>query len=186
MAGDRESGVSVMKMDEGLDTGAVALSERVAIGPDMTSGELSAILMEHGAGVLAESVNAIARGDLRTFKQNAALACPAPKLKKEEGKIDFTRPAIEVYNRIRAFTPVPGAFAFFNGKRVQITKAALSGQAEKAKPGSVVSAGASGIRVGAGSGIVTLLMLKPENKKEMAAKDFINGFHVRQNDLFSD
>ena len=81
---------------------------------------------------------------------------------------------------------MPGAFTFLNGKRLLVTKAAFSGQSESGRPGSVVSADAAGIRVNTGNGTVTLLSVKPENKKEMAVRDFINGFHVSQNDLFSD
>ena len=186
-AGETTTGLTVFFLGDIVDGGDVIKQLPVPIKPEETAGELSDRLKVMGADLLAESVNAIAEGKVTPSRQDSGEACPAPKLKKEEGKIDFTRPAREIYNRIRAFTPAPGAFTLYKGKRVLVVRAAISEESSTGKPGSVLSVDAKRIRVRAGDGkTVDFLELKPENKKAMSANDFVNGSRLSENDTFSD
>jgi methionyl-tRNA formyltransferase len=110
MAGDVESGVGVMRMEEGLDTGPVAMEARVAIGPDMTAGELHDALAIKGASLMADALDALARGELRFAPQPEAGVTYAQKIDKAEARIDWRRPAQELHNLVRALSPFPGAF----------------------------------------------------------------------------
>ncbi|MBE0693954.1 MAG: methionyl-tRNA formyltransferase, partial [Aquamicrobium sp.] len=110
MAGDAETGMMVMKMDEGLDTGPVALTERVAIGPDTTAGELHDALMETGAALMVRALAALEKGELVLSPQPEDGATYARKISKEETRIDWSLPAAEVHNRIRGLSPFPGAW----------------------------------------------------------------------------
>jgi methionyl-tRNA formyltransferase len=186
-AGETVTGLTVFFLSEVVDGGDVIRQMPVNIGPEETAGQLSDRLKVLGADLLVESVESIARGNVRPLRQEAGKATSAPRLKKEEGKIDFTRPAGEIYNRIRAFTPVPGAYTFHHGKRLQVLRAALAEKTgSAAKPGTVIAADAKGLRVQAGEGVIALLELKPENKRAMSAQDFLNGFRVKTNDVFTD
>jgi len=110
MAGDTESGVMVMKMDAGLDTGPVALTAHTPIGPDMTAGDLHDALAAQGAPLMTQALDLLARGDLVFRPQPETGACYAHKIDKAEGRIDWRRPAIELHHHVRGLSPFPGAF----------------------------------------------------------------------------
>ena len=110
MAGDAETGVMVMQMDEGLDTGAIGMAERIAIGPDMTAGELHDALSRIGADLMARALAAVSRGSLSFRPQPEAGVTYAAKIDKAEAKLDFARPAQEVHNLARGLSPFPGAW----------------------------------------------------------------------------
>lgn len=185
-AGETQTGLTVFLLAGIVDGGDIIARESVSIGPDETAGELLEKMKPIGADLLVRSVNDIASKTSKPIVQDSSAACPAPKLKKEEGLIHFALTAKEIYNRIRAFTPVPGAYALFKGRRVQIVKAALPDVSDKAAPGSIVYSDAAALRVTAGDGgCVDFLLLKPEGKKVMAARDFANGFRIQLHDKFS-
>jgi methionyl-tRNA formyltransferase len=174
MAGDTETGAMVMRMDEGLDTGPVALAERVAIGPDMTAGELHDQLKLTGADLMARAIAALERGALQFRPQPARGATYAKKIEKGETKIEWSRPAAEVHNHIRGLSPVPGAwFEASGGMRVKVLRSARA--QGRGEPGEVLDATPT---VACGSGAVRLLELQRAGAKPMPAEEFLRGIRV--------
>ncbi len=117
MAGDTETGVMIMKMEEGLDTGPVALTHRVAIGPDMTAGELHDILMETGAGLMVQALKELERGEMTLVPQAPDGLTYAKKIDKAETRIDWNNPSKDVHNHIRGLSPFPGAWSEVEARR---------------------------------------------------------------------
>ncbi|MBW8637907.1 methionyl-tRNA formyltransferase [Hoeflea sp. WL0058] len=177
MAGDRETGTMVMKMDEGLDTGPVAMEERVEIGPDMTAGELHDQLMLIGADLMQRAMAALERDSLTLTPQPEDGVLYAEKITKAETRIDFTQPATEVHNRIRGLSPFPGAWTemMLGGKaeRVKLLRSQLAeGGGE---PGTVLD---DRLSVACGDGAVRLVELQKAGGKAMTAEDFLRGAAV--------
>jgi methionyl-tRNA formyltransferase len=171
MAGDGETGISVMKMDEGLDTGAVAMSERVPIGADMTAGELHDVLAQRGAELMVCAMTALERGTLQFVAQPAAGVTYAAKIDKAETRIDWSRPWRQVHDHIRGLSPFPGAWCELpGGARVKVLRAT---EAEgSGAPGSVLDAG---LVVACGEGAVRIVQLQRAGKQPMNAEDFLRG-----------
>jgi len=181
MAGDAETAVNVMRMDEGLDTGPVCLAESVAIGPDMTAGELHDRLSEAGAGLMVRAMAALERGSLDCTPQPADGITYAAKIDKAEARIDFDKPAREVHNKIRGLSPFPGAwFEIVHGgkwERVKVLKSRLSDLSGEA--GEVIASGETLIiACGGGSGAVELVSLQRAGKKACSAREFLRGVHI--------
>ena len=174
MAGDAESGVSVMRMDEGLDTGAVALMERAAIGPNMTAGELHDRLATVGADLMARALAALERGTLTFTPQAQAGATYAKKIDNAETRIDWGKPAAAVHNHIRGLSSFPGAWFELGGVRV---KALRSERADgSGKPGVTLD---DRLTVACGDGSVRLLEVQRAGAKAMKAEDFLRGTPVK-------
>jgi methionyl-tRNA formyltransferase len=174
MAGDTESGAMVMRMDEGLDTGPVALAERVTITPDQTAGELHDQLMVVGADLMARAIAALDRGSLEFKPQADSGATYARKIEKSETRIDWSRPAQEVHNHIRGLSPFPGAWfeVAHEGKPVRV-KALRSTRAEgNGKPGTVLD---DRLTVACGKGAIRLLEVQRAGAKAMSAEEFLRG-----------
>ena len=176
MAGDAETGVMVMQMDEGLDTGPVAMSERVAIGPDATAGELAERLAALGADLMVRALAALSRGGLDFAPQAAESATYAKKLDKSETRIDWSRPATEVHNHIRGLSPDPGGwFEADLGKGPERVKVLRSTLAEGGgEPGTVID----GTIVACGVGAVRLLDLQRAGKQAAKADEFLRGLRA--------
>lgn len=174
MAGDKESGVEVMKMDAGLDTGPVALTAKTPIGPDMTAGELHDRLAELGAPLMADALDLLAMGDLRFTPQPEEGACYAAKIDKAEARIDWRRPAHELHDHVRGLTPFPGAF--FEGdlghgvERVKVLRTQV--EAGKGAPGTILDE--AGL-IACGDGALRLLRVQRAGKGEMAIEEFLRG-----------
>ncbi len=174
LAGDAETGITIMQMDEGLDTGPMLHCLRCPIGPEETGGELHDRLSELGAQALMESLPGIAAGSLSPVPQDAAGACYARKLDKAEAAIDWARSALEIERQVRAFNPWPVAQTGYSGKVLRIWEArALPGTAGGA-PGQVLGSGRGGIEVATGNGRLLILRLQLPGKKALAAGDFLN------------
>ena len=175
MAGDAETAVMVMRMEEGLDTGPVCLAEPVAIGPEVTAGELHDELARCGASLMVRALGALERGLLECTPQPGGGATYAAKIDKAEARIDFTRPSREVHNLIRGLSPLPGAWfeATAAGKveRVKVLRAGLADGS--GVPGEVLD---DALTVACGSGAVRLLELQRAGKKPMGAAEFLRGF----------
>ena len=173
MAGDAETGVMVMQMDEGLDTGAIGMAERIAIGPDMTAGELHDALSRIGADLMARALAAVSRGSLSFRPQPEAGVTYAAKIDKAEAKLDFARPAQEVHNLARGLSPFPGAwFEADLGRgpeRVKVLRTRLS-----ARSGAAGTYLGEGI-VACGAGAVELVQVQRGGKAPMAFADFARG-----------
>lgn len=177
MAGDTETGVSLMKMDEGLDTGAVAMTEHVAIGGNMTAGELHDRLMLVGADLMVRALARLERGDLALEPQPDAGATYAGKIHKEETHIDWQRPAGEVHNRIRGLSPVPGAWSEAEiGGRSERIKLLRSELAEAAgTPGEVLD---DEMTVACREGAVHVLEAQRAGGRAMSTGQFLLGARI--------
>jgi len=173
MAGDKESGVTIMKMDEGLDTGAMAMSDRIAIGPDMTAGDLHDALARLGADLMARALAALERGTLALTPQPEQGVTYAAKIDKGETRIEWTKPASEVHNHTRGLSPFPGGWFELDGVRVKalrVTRAEGSGA-----PGAVLD---EHLTVACGDGAVRLTQVQREGKKPMSADEFLRGSKI--------
>jgi methionyl-tRNA formyltransferase len=177
MAGDGETGVMVMQMAAGLDTGPVAMSERVAIGPETTAGELSDRLARLGADLMVRALAALSRGGLDTTPQAEEGVTYASKIDKAETRIDWSRPAAEVHNHIRGLSPEPGAwFAVDFGKGEERVKVLRSTLAEgSGDAGTVLD---DQLTVACGSAAVRLVELQRGGKKPAKAAEFLRGLRV--------
>jgi methionyl-tRNA formyltransferase len=174
MAGDKRTGVMVMQMDEGLDTGSVSLADEMPIGPDMTSGELHDKMMRVGADLLGRALAAIDRGSLVFTPQPEEGATYAKKIEKAEARIDWSKPAEEVHNLIRGLSPFPGAWFELElaGKPVRI-KALRSTLAEgRGAPGTILD---GNLTIACGNGAVRLTLVQREGKSAMDAATFLRG-----------
>nr|WP_295463983.1 methionyl-tRNA formyltransferase [Mesorhizobium sp.] len=184
MAGDAETGMMVMKMDQGLDTGAVALTERVAIAPDMTGGELHDRLSEAGAALMVEAMARLERGELVLTPQSADGVTYAKKIDKAEARIDWSKPAREVHDAIRALSPFPGAWCEIdvNGKAERL-KMLRTARAEGAgQPGEVLD---GDLTIACGEGAVRLIEVQRAGGKPMTAQDFLRGVRLAEGDRLS-
>jgi len=174
MAGDRESGVTIMRMDEGLDTGAMAMAERVAIAPDMTAGELHDVLARLGADLMARVLAALERSSLAFTPQPETGVTYAAKIGKHETRIDWSKPWHEAHNHIRGLSPFPGAWFEFGGVRI---KALRSTKGEgRGPPGTVLD---DHLTVACGDGAVRLVQVQRAGRQPMSAAEFLRGTPVK-------
>jgi methionyl-tRNA formyltransferase len=184
-AGDAETGVTIMQMDAGLDTGAMLLAERVAIAPQDTTATLHDRLAALGARLVVEALELAACGGLRPVAQPVEGVTYAHKIEKAEAAIDWRQPAEVIERRIRAFDPFPGATAQVNGETVKVWRArALPGRGSVA-PGTIVSLDAEGIGVACGDqGRLEIGELQRAGGKRLAAADFLRGFPLAPGQRF--
>lgn len=177
--GERETGITTMLMDEGMDTGAMLLQEAIPITDDDTAATLSPRLAELGGRLLVETIARLKAGTLLPKPQDSSQATMAPLLKKEDGIIDWTLPATALANRVRGFSPWPGAYtAVPGGDRWTIWRAqALPGPATK-PPGAVVAVTNEAIYVATGEGVLALLELQPANSRRMAVSQYVAGHPI--------
>jgi methionyl-tRNA formyltransferase len=182
--GEKVTGVTTMRIDAGLDTGDMLLQAEIPIAPDDTAVTLSPKLAELGAALIVETLQRLEAGKLSPTPQDDSRATFAPILKKEDGRIDFSRSAHEIHNRLRGFKPWPGAFTSFRGKSLAIVSARpLAPGAELVPPGRVRLLG-DRLLVGAGNDTaLELLELQPEGKKKMSAADFVNGYKPKSGEM---
>ncbi|MBU3068706.1 methionyl-tRNA formyltransferase [Aestuariicella sp. G3-2] len=172
-AGDRETGITIMQMDIGLDTGDMLIKTHCPISTEDTGGSLHDKLLTQGGPALLEALTQIEQQTLKPEKQDDSLACYASKLTKEEAAIDWQQPASVLYDQIRAFNPFPVAY-FSQGKdRIRVWECQLSdGQGT---PGTVLRADNQGIVVACGDGALSLSQLQLPGKKALAVRDILNG-----------
>ncbi|MDO4572018.1 MAG: methionyl-tRNA formyltransferase [Clostridia bacterium] len=176
--GERETGVTTMFTDAGMDTGDMLLSDRVSIGEDETAGELYARLAELGAGTLSRTLDALLDGSLRRVPQDASRASYCPMLKKEHGRLDFTRPAAELHNLVRGTNPWPGAFGLLEGEPLKIwrTRHARGVAAPSpASPGQCFGDAKSGLYVLCGDDALEILELQAPGGRRLDGRSFLRG-----------
>jgi len=172
--GESVTGVTTMRIDEGLDTGDILLQRELSISEDATAEALAAKLATIGADLMIETLMGLQTGTIHPQRQDNAQATLAPILKKEDGRIDFSRRAPEIYNRFRGFQPWPGAFTSFRGRGLNIT--AMKPASEQTPPTQLLLKGDQ-LFVGCGNdSAIELLELQPEGKKRMSARDFVHGY----------
>ncbi|MBN2886636.1 MAG: methionyl-tRNA formyltransferase [Chromatiaceae bacterium] len=175
LAGDADSGVCIMRMEAGLDTGPVYHRLVTPIGPDETGASLHDRLAALGAQALIEALPGILSGEHCPEPQDERLATYAHKLSKDEARIDWQRPAIEIERQIRAFDPWPVAETRLEGEVLRLWAAQAEPEAPaRAAPGSVLATGKAGIEVATGAGRLRITRLQPAGKRPMAAADFLN------------
>jgi methionyl-tRNA formyltransferase len=175
--GEAVTGVTTMRIDEGLDTGDILLQQEMAVFDDDTSETLAPKLAAIGAELMVTTLRGLEHGTVTPQPQNNDLATLAPILKKEDGRIDFSRSAQEICNRLRGFQPWPGAFTSFRGRGLSITAAKVA--SEQTPQGQLL---VTGDRLVAGCGndsAIEVLELQPEGKKRMSARDFVHGYRPR-------
>ena len=181
MTGDNGTGVMVMKMAESLDTGPVAMADRVPIGPDMTAGELHDELATRGARLTAIALAALERGSLQFTPQSTEGVTYANKIEKSETRIDWAKSWTEVHNHIRGLSPFPGAW--FEAADIGRVKVLRSTRAEGAgKPGQILN---DRLTVACGDGAVRLVEVQRAGKQPMRAEDFLRGTPIGRDRVLS-
>ncbi len=185
LMGDKESGVTIMQMDEGLDTGDILLQERIPIADDDTGGTLFDKLAVVGSGLIVKALPLIERGELTPVPQDEAMADHVGMLKKSMGQIDFTRPAAEIERQVRGMDPWPGAYTTYNGKQLKLWKTSVDITQDNdalPTPGTVIRTDRSSVYVSTGDGVLRIDELQLEGKKRMSVRDFLLGQHMNAGD----
>ena len=179
--GEKETGVTVMKLDEGMDTGEVLAQARTSIGPDVTSGELEGQLSRQGVELLLRTLPSYLSGRLQGRPQDHGQASLAPLIGKEDARIDWTRPACQVHDQIRAFNPRPGAFTGFRRERLKVWRSRNPHPSASPVPSGRIRITEQGaILVGCGEdSSLELLELQLANRGRLRARDFTNGMKLR-------
>jgi methionyl-tRNA formyltransferase len=198
LAGDAATGITIMRMDEGLDTGPTLLAEATPIGAADTAGALTDRLAAIGARLIVAALARLARGELAAVPQPAAGVALAPKLAKDEARLDWTRPAIELERAVRAFDPWPGAFCTLAGERLKVLRAAAEepvpdrGSAANSRSGTASSPPPPGttlddrLLVRCGEGALRLARVQPAGGKPMDAAEFLRGHPVPAGAVLAD
>ncbi|MBK7862021.1 MAG: methionyl-tRNA formyltransferase [Archangiaceae bacterium] len=171
-SGDAKTGVCLMKMDAGMDTGPVIARGEVPIAPDETSPTLYDKLAVLGARLLTENVGPYLAGQRPLEAQPTEGVVMAPMLKKEDGRLDFTRPAVELERRLRGFTPWPGLYTTYQGQGLKLLAVRVG--SGSGKPGEVLSAGPDGLELACAEGSLVVTQLQPEGKRAMNAAGFLS------------
>jgi methionyl-tRNA formyltransferase len=181
--GESESGVTLMKLDEGMDTGPTFARVATPIGPDETAGELAERLARLGAQAVTEWLPAYVAGRCSLEPQDDAGATLAPMLDKEQGRIDWTRTARAVHDHVRGMSPWPGAFTLARGKTLKVRATrVVNGSAAGAVPGQVVVADKARVMVACGEACVDLLTVQPEGKRPVSGAEWVMGRGIAEGD----
>lgn len=184
--GEKESGVTIMQMDIGMDTGAMLDKVVVPIEENTTMGELHDALREQGATLLLEVIDKIAAGTAVAEPQDDAQATYATLLDRSMEHIDWSKTAQEVHNLIRGFNPAPSTFTKLpNGKSLKIWGSKMTGKSSAAAAGTVIETGKHSFFVACGEGVLEITEVQPESKKRMPAQVFLNGRGVQEGDLLA-
>jgi methionyl-tRNA formyltransferase len=180
--GEREGGVTTMKLVEKMDAGAIYLQQALPLTADETTGSLQAKLTPIGAGLLMQTLQGLKDRTITAREQDENLATPAPMLKKEDGLIDWTKPAEEIERRVRGLDPWPGSFTYVSGKMLKVHRARVLTCAPPGDPGQVIRADAAGFWIGTSSGLIELAEVQLENKKRLFGVEFIRGARIKAGD----
>jgi methionyl-tRNA formyltransferase len=171
--GEHETGITIMQMDEGMDTGAILMQESISISPEDTAGGLMEKLAPLGARLIITALPLLASGKLAPVAQDGTKATTAPLLKKGDGLINWELSARDIHDRVRGLSPWPGAYSSLNGQMVKIiTTGVLDGTGE---PGLLYEPDKNTLTVGTGGGLLSILNIQPEGKKPMTAGEFMRG-----------
>jgi methionyl-tRNA formyltransferase len=173
--GEIETGVTTIKMNAGLDTGDILLSSKALISDKDDARSLHDTLSHIGSSLILDTLSQLGSGSLKGVCQNQELASYAPKLKKEDGLIEWNQPAIKIHNLVRGLTPWPGAFSFLESKRFKILKTEIKSCDSINQPGSIVRISDHGIEVKTQNNRIVIRELQPEGKKRMDVKSFLAG-----------
>jgi methionyl-tRNA formyltransferase len=191
MAGDAETGISIMRVVEALDAGGVFAETRRPIGPDETSDEVERDLAERGARLILPVIDALAGGTARETPQNESLVTYAPRLTRDDGVIDWNASALAIHNQARGLHPWPHAFTSLHGARVIVHRTSLATgpvtSCDRATPGEIVAADHDGLTVVAGDGsALGLRQLQAEGRRAVSAREFAAGARIGVGDRFGE
>ncbi len=175
LAGDAETGVTIMQMDKGLDTGDMLMVEKIAISQQDTAETLHDSLSRLGAELLLRTLDQLEKGTAQPVKQHEEGVTYAEKLSKEEGRIDWNLPALVIERHIRALTPWPGAHFTYHGENIKIQQACLVMKAHNARPGTILD---DGLSIACGEGVLQPLILQRPGRSKMERNDFLRGFPI--------
>jgi len=181
--GEEKTGVTTMLMDEGLDTGDMLLTEEVIIDEADNAFSLSRVLSIIGASLLVKTLEGLQNKMIKPVPQSGR-ATYAPPLKKEDGRINWSSSAREIFNLIRGTFPWPGAYCYLNGEKVHIIKAKAEHDSVSGQAGRIAQISGSDIRVSTSKGTLVIKEVKPEGKKIMTAAAFMNGRHLKEGAVF--
>jgi methionyl-tRNA formyltransferase len=171
--GETLTGVTIMQMDEGLDTGAILAQESIPIDPRDTTGTLTEKLSQIGSWLIVDSLSRIEAGEISPVPQDPGKATLAPLLKKEDGLIAWNMTAESIHNRVRGLSPWPGAFSFLDGAMVKVLETeVVPGSGD---PGTLISQGKDSLAVGTGKELLHIVSIQPEGKRPMTAAEFLRG-----------
>jgi len=187
LSGDEITGVTVMQLDEGMDTGPILSQEKYPVDPEENSKMLQNRLADAGATLLLKTLTAIEQHKISPLPQDAAKATYAAKLTKSQGLIHWQKSAIDIVNQVRAFNPWPVAFTYFEGQRLRIWDAELVNVPTDVSPGTVIGVGKLGIEVASNDKMVRLRLLQLPGGRILSASEFLNARHVLPGEtVFSD
>jgi len=181
--GERESGVTTFFLQEKVDTGSIILQARVAIPETMTAGELHDTLADVGAEIVLQTVRLVELGKAQPRKQDDSLSSPAPKIFKEDCRIDWNKPAVSVNNFIRGLSPHPAAWTVHDGIMLKVYRSEWSEyRIQKTEPGKIAALGGK-LCVATGDGTISILEIQQEGKKRMGAEEFLRGYNFNEGDM---
>ncbi len=178
--GEKQTGVTTFKMDEGMDTGGIYLQESVEIKPSDTAGSLAIRLSEVGARLLLRTVEGIEAGALTPIPQDHTQVTLAPMLTKEQGEVDWRLPAHQIADLVRGLIPWPGAYTFYREERWKLWGVTERDTVTDQQAGAILKVGKDSIEVAAGRGVVEIRELQPANGKRMSAREFVAGHHLEE------
>jgi methionyl-tRNA formyltransferase len=192
--GETKTGVTTMRIDAGMDTGEILLQKQMEIGPSETAPELAARMSEVGAPLMAETLRGLAAGTINPRPQVHEHASSAPMLKREDGRIDWSLPAEQIFNRIRGFAPWPGAYSTFRGQTCHIGGEPAFNplveqgmqQAASVRPGSLLALRNEVVVRCAGATYLRLVSVKLEGRKQVSAAEFVHGAHLLSGEHFGE
>ena len=183
--GEKETGVTTMLMDAGLDTGDMLLKDKVTITEEMTTEELHDQLMDMGGKLLAETIDGLANGTITPEKQDDSISNYAGMLNKETGHIDWSKSAVEIHNLIRGLNSWPVAWSMKDGKNYKFWRTKVENSNSDKAPGTVVELRKNSFCLATGEGLLEVLEIQPPSKKRMSAGDLLRGHGVAVGDIFN-
>lgn len=182
MEGEEETGITTMFMNAGLDTGDMLVKKRVSIGFEETAGELHGRLALLGGEAVTETIELLCRAELSPVAQDDSLSSYAPMLKKEDGRIDWSRSAVRLHNQVRGLDPWPGAFCRLHGESLKIYKT-FPQVGEGGRPGEIVAVDDEGLKVACGEGLLLIRELQLAGKKRLPVAEFVRGYALPVGDI---
>ncbi|MBN2541590.1 methionyl-tRNA formyltransferase [bacterium] len=183
--GLKKTGLTTFFLIDKIDAGNIILQEEFEITPDMDAGGLTEKVIEKGIQIIINSMDLIVSGDYKLKTQDDSRATKARKLKKEDYILDWNLKAEEIQNRVRAFSPEPGAVTHFRGELVKVFKTDLNTELPETKPGEIVEvSNKKGISVSTADGVIDIKKIQPAGKKIMDVQSYINGYHVKTGEFF--
>ncbi len=187
--GEKETGITTMMTDVGMDTGDILLVEKIEIDENMTTGELHDALSEIGARLIIKTIDGVISGEVKRVPQDHSIATYAPMVERDDGKIDWSDSAQEIHNLVRGTNPFPVSFGFLYGERIKIWKTCILKQTlfkndKPAVPGTIIDVSKAGIDVMCGNGVIRILELQGASSKRMGVADYLNGHHIKSGMVF--